>query len=73
MVMFDDYRIMVASDHFTPVVKRTHTSEPAPFAWADKQELASGPEGPGFTEESAKASGLIFKNGHDLMPVFLGR
>ena len=73
MVMFDDYRIMVASDHFTPVVKRTHTSEPAPFAWAGKQELASGSEGPGFTEESAKASGLIFKNGHDLMPVFLGR
>ncbi len=72
MTQFDDYRIMVASDHFTPICKKTHTSEPAPFAWADKKELESGREGPGFTEESAKQSGLIFEKGHDLMPAFLG-
>ncbi|MBW1903328.1 MAG: cofactor-independent phosphoglycerate mutase [Deltaproteobacteria bacterium] len=73
MAQFDDYRIMVASDHFTPICKRTHTGEPTPFAWADKEEIRSGPEGPGFTEESASQSGLIFKKGHDLMTTFLGR
>jgi 2,3-bisphosphoglycerate-independent phosphoglycerate mutase len=36
---FEDYRIMVASDHLTPIVKRTHTADPTPFAWATKQEL----------------------------------
>jgi len=72
MGQFDDYRIMVASDHFTPICKRTHTGEPTPFAWASKKEIQAGPEGPGFTEESASQSGLIFEKGHDLMTTFLG-
>ena len=38
---FERYRIMVVSDHFTPIVKRTHTEEPPPFAWAKKEELLS--------------------------------
>lgn len=70
---FDNYRIMVASDHFTPIRKRTHTNEPAPFAWAGKKELESGREGPGFTENSARQSGLFFEKGHDLMATFLGQ
>jgi 2,3-bisphosphoglycerate-independent phosphoglycerate mutase len=70
---FEDYRIMVASDHYTPICKKTHTSEPAPFAWAGKKELASVHESPGFTEASAIQSGLFFEKGHDLMPVFLGQ
>jgi len=68
-----DYRVMVVSDHFTPVVKRTHTSEPAPFAFASKNELALSPDGPGFTEKNARESGNIFENGYDLMPAFLGK
>ena len=64
---------MVVSDHFTPVAKRTHTSEPAPFAFASKAELASLPGGYGFTEKNAQKSGDIFWNGHDLMPTFLGQ
>ena len=68
---FEDYRIMVASDHFTPIEKRTHTSDLTPFAWASKEELQSMPKGPGFTEKTARESGLVFNKGHDLMPVFL--
>ncbi len=68
---FEDYRIMVASDHYTPICKKTHTSEPAPFAWAGKKELESMCEGPGFTEAIAIHSGLFFEKGHDLMPAFL--
>jgi len=70
---FDDYRIMIASDHFTPISIKTHASDPAPFAWASRQELASGKRGVGFTEEFAKKSGLVFKRGYDLMPAFLGQ
>jgi 2,3-bisphosphoglycerate-independent phosphoglycerate mutase len=69
---FEDYRVMVASDHLTPISKKTHTKDPTPFAWADGKELAGGAGGPGFTEQSAAASGLFFENGHDLMPSFLG-
>ena len=70
---FDDYRIMIASDHFTPISTKTHSSDPAPFAWASREELASGKKGPGFTEEFAKKSGVTFKKGHELMPAFLGQ
>ena len=69
---FDKYRVMVASDHFTPISIKTHASDPAPFAWASRAELASGKKGAGFTEEFAKKSGVAFKKGYDLMPAFLG-
>ncbi|HOP46850.1 MAG TPA: cofactor-independent phosphoglycerate mutase [Desulfobacteraceae bacterium] len=72
MDAFDDFRIMVASDHYTPIIKRTHTTEPAPFAWAGKDELAAIQRGQGFSEESSRASGLFFERGFDLMPAFLG-
>ncbi len=71
IVGFEDYRIMVASDHFTPICKRTHSSEPAPFAWASKKEIESTFEGPVFSEKSAEKSMLFFGKGHDLMPAFL--
>jgi len=65
------YRIMVVSDHLTPIAKKTHTPEPTPFAWASKSELESRAEGPPYTEESALKSGLIFEKGHELMSAFL--
>jgi 2,3-bisphosphoglycerate-independent phosphoglycerate mutase len=68
---YDDYRVMVVSDHFTPIAKRTHTGEPAPFAWGTKKEIESNPEGRIFSEEAARKSGLVFNVGHELMDAFL--
>lgn len=68
---YEAYRIMVVSDHLTPIAKKTHTSEPTPFAWASKKGIESITKGPPFTEASALMSGLIFENGHELMPYFL--
>jgi len=70
---FHDYRIMVASDHFTPISIKTHASDPTPFAWAQGKDLASGNRETGFTENFAKRSGYFFNRGHDLMAAFLGR
>jgi len=67
----EDYRIMVVSDHLTPIVKRTHTSEPTPFAWASRKEIESVSEGPPFTEASARESGILFDRGHELIESFL--
>ncbi len=69
---FDDYRVMVASDHLTPVIKKTHTAEPTPFAWGSRRQLESRTGGPGFHEGNAGDSGLFFERGFDLMPAFLG-
>jgi len=71
MAKFDDFCIMVVSDHFTPICKKTHTSEPTPFAWAGKRDLETACEGARFTEQAANRSGLFFENGHDLISAFL--
>ncbi len=69
---FNDFRVMVVSDHLTPIVKRTHTPDPTPFAWAGKAELAGPCEGGPFNEAAAGASGLHFHTGAALMSSFLG-
>lgn len=68
---FEDYRIMVVSDHFTPIVKKTHTDDPTTFAWASGEELETLSKEVPFTEKAAAESGLMFNNGHELMPAFL--
>jgi len=68
---FEDYRVMVVSDHLTPIVKKTHTADPTLFAWAGKRELAAGTEGHRFNETEAGASGVFFETGEALMNAFL--
>ena len=43
------YRLIVCTDHRTPVLKRGHTSDPVPFAWVD------GPLGAAATGDAAAA------------------
>jgi 2,3-bisphosphoglycerate-independent phosphoglycerate mutase len=71
MERFDDFRIMVVSDHLTPIVKRTHTAEPPPFAWASNRELHRPGTGAVFSEDSARRSGLLIEKGHELMDHFM--
>ncbi len=68
--MGTDYRVLVVSDHFTPVVKRTHTPEPAPFAWARKRELAESRPPRSFSEAEALRSGRLFDPGHEVVEAF---
>ena len=68
---YDDYHIMIISDHLTPISKKTHTTDPTPFAWATKNEMRMISKGPPFTERAAKESGLMFDVGHELMKNFL--
>jgi 2,3-bisphosphoglycerate-independent phosphoglycerate mutase len=70
---FNDYRIMVVSDHYTPIIKKTHTAEPAPFAWATRKELESIKQVKGFTEKNAINDNLLMDPGHRLMEHFLGK
>lgn len=68
---FEQYKVMVISDHLTPIGRRTHTPDPTPFAWASKEGLFKGSPG-AFSESRAKASGLYFPKGHELIRSFLG-
>jgi len=67
-----DYRVLVASDHYTPIVRRTHTPEPAPFAWARRRELSESRRSRPFTETEAERSGLLIDPGHGVMAAFVG-
>jgi len=57
----DDYRIMVLSDHATPVAIKTHVSDPAPFAMAGKGVEHNGFDT--FSEKNAAESKLKYKSG----------
>ncbi len=70
---FENYRILVAADHFTPISIKTHSTDPTLFAWAGKAELAAGKADSRFTERFAQESGLHYLKGHDLLPAFLGQ
>jgi len=70
LARFERFRVMVASDHLTPIPKRTHTDDPTLFAWATEEGLQKGSIGE-FSERNASTSGVYFENGHDLMEVFI--
>ena len=63
------FRLMLLSDHPTPVSLRTHTSGPVPFMIYDSGQVYKGPGI--FCEKSAASSGLVFKDGCELLPFFL--
>ena len=51
------YRLIVCTDHRTPIVKRGHTSDPVPFAWVDGPLGASAPDGSAAFDEFLPAEG----------------
>ncbi|MFN3531354.1 MAG: cofactor-independent phosphoglycerate mutase [Candidatus Brocadia sp.] len=62
---FRDLRILVLPDHYTPIIKRTHTPESVPFvAYGTGIEKGIGLP---YTEANAHASGLHIKEGHRLI------
>jgi 2,3-bisphosphoglycerate-independent phosphoglycerate mutase len=71
---FPKVRVLVATDHYTPVSMRTHSTDPVPFLLVD--DLNSGASGPGrgsrFCEKDAHRAGWRFDSGEDLFRVFIG-
>jgi len=66
-----DYRVMVLPDHATPVLVRTHVTDPVPFVMAGKGIGHNGFEI--FTEQNAKLSKVKFKSGSSLTESFIKR
>lgn len=65
-----DAIIVVTCDHFTPVIRRTHTDDPVPFlVYSTTSPRQDGPAV--FSEQTA---GPVFlQTGQDLIPFALGR
>jgi 2,3-bisphosphoglycerate-independent phosphoglycerate mutase len=67
---FPAYALMVLPDHYTPILVRTHTKDPVPFACYysfRKERSGTG----GFSEPRASAGGIDYPQGHRLMGDFL--
>ena len=65
----EDYRILVLPDHPTPICVRTHTSGPIPYLLYDSTKQLGNNSG--YDECIAKASGIMKKNGYQLMDYLL--
>jgi 2,3-bisphosphoglycerate-independent phosphoglycerate mutase len=65
------FRVMVLSDHPTPIVIRTHSREPSPFAVLSSESGENQGRGVAFSEADAVKSGLLFSPGHLLMERFI--
>jgi len=65
----DGHRMMVLSDHATPVAVKTHVSDPAPFVMAGSGIAHNGFDV--FSERNAASSKLKFKSGAALAERFI--
>ena len=71
---YDDNKIMILPDHPTPIVTRTHASDPVPFLiyqHSKENETDSGVDS--INEESAKQTGEYIDFGPSIMGKFLDK
>ena len=68
---YEDYKILLLPDHPTPIVTRTHASDPVPYLLYQKSAPKTGVDT--INEETAKATGIYMENCPAMMPHFLGQ
>lgn len=66
----EDYKILLMPDHATPIVLRTHVTDPIPYVIYTKGKEASGC-GMTYCEANAAKTGKLIEFGHDLIGGFL--
>jgi len=71
MPSFGDYRIIVLSDHPTPLDIKTHVSDPSPFAVLSSRKEENRAAGLPFNEMTAKEGSILISPGHLLMEKFI--
>jgi len=68
---FGDFRILVLSDHPTPIRYRTHVGDPSPFALYSSKQGENLATGVSFSEKNAREGGILVTPGHLLMGHFM--
>ena len=65
----EDYKMLILPDHPTPIVKKTHVSDPVPYIIYDSTKN----EGLGlvYNEKNAEKTGVYIDLGYELMGKFL--
>ncbi len=65
------FRLMVLSDHPTPISLKTHSSDPSPFAVLSSEKDENLRNGLAFSEKSARRDGIMISPGYLLMDRFI--
>jgi 2,3-bisphosphoglycerate-independent phosphoglycerate mutase len=68
---FHEYKILILSDHPTPIDVRTHVNEPVPYAICSSTDMDIKDRSLTYTEESALKANFIVEHGWKLMSIFL--
>ena len=66
-----DFRVLVLSDHPTPVAKKTHVADPSPFAVLSSVASDNLKNGNVYSEKAARESGIIVSPGWQLLEGFI--
>lgn len=64
------YRLFVAPDHYTPLVKKTHIPDPVPFIFSGSDVKISSRKS--YTEAHAQSTGIHLAKGYELMHRLIG-
>lgn len=65
----EDYKMLILPDHPTPIVLKTHVSDPVPYIIYDSTKESGS--GLSYTEENAKSTDVYVEEGYTLMAKFL--
>jgi 2,3-bisphosphoglycerate-independent phosphoglycerate mutase len=68
---FNEYKILILSDHPTPIDIRTHVNEPVPYAICSSGDMNIKDRSLSYTEKSAFKTNLFVEHGWKLMSIFL--
>lgn len=71
MGRWPDWKILLLPDHPTPIALKTHVPDPVPFALFSSAEK-QGRKGVGFNEKDAGRTGIVVKNGFQLLEALIG-
>lgn len=70
---YDDYKILILPDHPTPIVTRTHASDPVPYLIYQNSKADFTDSGvDSINEETSKQTGNFVEFGPSIMGKFLG-
>ncbi len=61
------FKILITSDHATPVSLKTHSRDPVPFALASAEQLKAGDRRVKFGESAAAHSGVVIRDGFSVI------
>lgn len=71
MDRWQDWRLLLLPDHPTPIVLKTHVSDPVPFVFFSSRD-GKERQNFGFNERDAKRTGVVVKNAFTLIEALIG-